>query len=286
MLDRCRLADEARQSESGLVAGHGSVRLARDDERVPLLVRALEDAGQKVNPRFDREYSAAEIDRYPFMTLRFRMVGVEGGANFKEQTWDRASACARCGAGARPAAPLRVRPSALGKKSLACTAHDGSLVGLADLARTLVAVGCGGFALEEVANRKGTVDPRWAWLNVRGTWPRVARPDLLHRAEPCDRCERAGHYDCWSRPTCHVYERYPDAVPDVAHTFETYGRWFDRFPGDRAFPVGGAPRIIVSRRVRDFLLRHAPRGIEFEPVFLREDPLIAEWPMSALAGAT
>lgn len=287
LLARCGVADEVDRYAGSASDPYRSIRISRDDPRLARLVKELaQETDDDLNPRFDREYTKAEVDQAQYVVLVVKTAGLKGSANYDEQKWYRSGACPLCGAGARPRPPVFIDASAMGKKLLDCTSHDQLVIVTTQLAERLVEAKLTGFKVRPVCGASSKTDHRWKWLDIGFVWPRVSRPRLLYCPEPCRRCHRAGHYSDWGRPTAFVHRKFPSRVPDFSLSFEYFSRWYDRKPGDRGTTgVGGGAATIISHRAREILQRLKVSKLAFEPVFTEKDPLIDQWPMSAMPSA-
>lgn len=255
-------------------------RVPERDPRFAQLLRLVLTSPHGEQPRWDREYTKGELDAASFLVCRQKTVGLYDSPLDNLQAFDRSRACPTCSAGAKPRPPLAISTGRMGRKLMERTILGGWLVVTTDVGLKLKDSGLTGFRLQPVRGAtSATSSPDWLWLDIEYEWPAVSVSRFLHRCDPCPGCGRAGHADCWTRPVVHVFDRFPPDVPDFSLSFEYFGPWFQRTPGDCPELLGGHQELILSQRARRELLRCGVRRLEFSPLRTSDDPLLKTWPM-------
>lgn len=153
--------DDPDTDEPWLTGSMGSVRLRKDDPRIPKLLEELRAAGVKPLKRVERVHSKKD--------LQAGWLCVEGctsmvaAGNFQGQVWNFKHACTDCGAGAMPVAPLVVRfDGKASKQDWSVSVPNGLLIVSAEPAKALEKAKLTGFTAEPVRRpSKSEIDPRY-----------------------------------------------------------------------------------------------------------------------------
>jgi hypothetical protein len=211
------------------------------------------------------------LDDFRWLLLRFRTVGVAGGANY-DQAFDFSLACRTCGAGAQPLPTLVANLTDMRTKRFAHTAHEGQIIVRKEVAEAFSAAGLTGFSVQPVLHiNRDEPDDRYRWLRIESQWPRMHRRRILTIRDPCPTCERAGHFDTYQVPTEFWYDAAPTEACDFNLTWEFFGVWRHHLLPHRP-PIGGKRVPIVSQRVRRFLSDHGIKSVYYDPVFFETKP--------------
>jgi len=256
LLADCDLLEEATKSPMNKHAWIGdthhsvSLRLCLEDDRLRRLLERLRTDGVSVYTRFDREYSRLELDSADWLVMRTATAGLWGGVDLG-QTYSFEHACAMCGAGAEPLAPLLAELSKMGKKDIDHLVYEDHFVVSSRLADAIRASALTGIELKPVKSKRGPVSDRYSWLQIVSELPRMHSSYTGYVTEdPCPSCGRAGHYDSGDAPEVPVYDGFPVDARDFNATWEYFGDWQQvRSPTHRQ-PVGGGRGVIVSKRAR------------------------------------
>jgi hypothetical protein len=277
LLHQCNLLETAlndrgnRHSWLGDLHTGVSIRLPFDDPRLHELLNRLSDFPIDPFTRLDREYSRKELDAAEWLTFRVSTTGLSAGVDYG-QAYDVAAACAICGAGAQPRAPLIADLGSMGRKDIDHCAHEGHLIVSSDVAEVFGDLT--GIVATPVRSPRRTPDTRFAWLRIQNTLPKMhaaTRGYTIVRL--CPRCNRSGHYCSPIEPEAPCYAPLPPTTPDFNLTWECFGDW--RPPGRPASvqPVGGSQRVIVSQRVRQRFLAMRVRNLQWVPVTIVADEM-------------
>lgn len=276
ILRRAGLEDSPGFQRDGILAGYFSVELPLADPRLMALVRELDAGNVDYTLRAARRYSERFLDRFPWLVLRTKTVGLLGGVNLG-QAYDHAGACPTCGAGSVPIAPLLAQTSRMGRKAIDSTAHDGHLVVTATLADAIEATGLSGFAIGPVSRSAGRdPDPAYRWLRILPECGPLAPASVLEIDDLCPACGRAGHYNTYSKTTEYWSEGWGDPGADFNWTWEYFGRWRMNAKDARQH-VGGFRLPVVSQRVRSLFKKLKVRQMSFDPVFTLDSPGLVPW---------
>src|SRR5215204_2137379 len=177
VLDRCglletALADRAnRNAWLGDIHFGAKVRLLRGDERLERLLAELHRRGIDPFTRVDRVYTDEDLARAEWLIVRIATAGLWGGADYGQQ-YDFTEACATCGAGCVPVAPLLAELNGMGKKDVDHLVYEGHLIISSRIARELVDFT--GVQLSSVAARRTRAkNTQFKWLQIMRTLPRM-----------------------------------------------------------------------------------------------------------------
>lgn len=235
-----------------------AVKLRLDDERLPVLLDALREAGVLALVRAERRYSDSELRSASWLQLALPYVGFE---TLPSQSFDLSSACGTCGCGAVPERPLAADLSKMGKKVIDHAAYGGHLVvtaALADVLRTHAS----GVRFEPVRQRSA-IDTRYMWMEAERTLPPMEPSSIVER-KLCPACGRSGHYDPYEVAIeLHYSSKSFDGAADVMMMYERFGIW--NVGGVR---IGGSQVYVVSQKVRRLLTDAGVRRASFVPVTL------------------
>jgi hypothetical protein len=245
---------------------HMGVRLTlpAGDARLEPLLAELRAQGVRPLTRLDRVHTQHELDHAEWLVLRVGTVGLYGGVDYG-QAYSFAHACETCGAGAVPIAPLTAELSAMGKKDVDHLVYEGHLIVTRRVAEGLA--GLTGFESAPVKLRRKPPDDRFSWLKIDGSLPEMHSATTGYKSEgACPTCGRGGHYDDYDAPEAPVYDQVPATACDFNHTFEYFGDWRQVRSPSQTRPVGGAPGIVVSQRVRQALRQLGVRRLVWVPV--------------------
>ncbi|WP_291984797.1 hypothetical protein [Luteitalea sp.] len=272
LLSECGLLETAMASPANRNAWFGeshsgvSLRLPVEDSRLEALLQRLQQ--RKVAPftRLDREYSVRELDSADWLVMRVATAGLWGGVDYGQQ-YERQDACATCGAGAVPIAPLLADLNKMGKKPLDHLVYEGHLIASRSLARGLERLGVTGFESLDVRTQRRPPSENFVWLRIAGDFPRFDPSSTGYEIEDCcPACQRAGHYGNWSQgesPCAAV----PTANADMNLSWEYYGNWRQtRRTEDGWVPVGGFRAIVVSQKARRAFIQLGVRRIVWVPM--------------------
>lgn len=276
MLRRCDLRHEAQQEidvpmddpdtdEPWLTGSFGSVRLRKDDPRIPMLLKELKAAKVTPSKRVERVYSKADLSAdWLEVTGCTTMVG---SGNLKGQVWDFRRACKECGAGAVPVAPLIVRfDGKPPKQGWSVSAPCGLVVVSAQVAAAIVKAKLTGFTLEAVRTpSKTTIDERYRWLRIPCDWPAPVAGPGCRIAGKCKACGRPALRAGTDGPSTLRFERVPKNPKD-------FNAWQGTvMPADRTVGVlnretGASPDLIISQRAYEVLKGAGVKSLKCVPV--------------------
>jgi hypothetical protein len=257
--------DDPDTDEPWLTGSMGSVRLPREDPRIPRFLEELRRIGEEPFLRNDREYTKKEIASAPWLSFCGGTTSVEAGRR-KDQAWDFASVCPTCGSGAVPVPPLIVRFERIPKQGWSAACPFGLIVVSRSLAQTLVDAGLTGFSVEAVRTpSRQEPDDRFRWLRITSIWPRASPKSTWRFDEPCPQCDRPSHFDLWKEPTEIYYESVPADACDFNHSWEQYGYWKR---GEQN--TGAAPQIILSQRAYRTIKAAGIKSLSGTPLSIRE----------------
>jgi hypothetical protein len=276
ILRRAGLEDSSGFHRDGILAGYFSIELPVADPRLATLIRELDASNVAYADRAGRQHSERDLDRFPWLVLRTKTVGLLGGVNLG-QAYDHAGACPICGSGSVPIAPLLAQTARMGRKAIDSTAHDGHLIVTATLADAIEAEGLTGFAIEPVSRSVDRdPDPAYRWLRIVPERNPLSPASVLEIDDPCLACGRAGHYDTYSRSTEFWCEGWDDPGADFSWTWEYFGRWRMNAQDGREH-VGGFRLPVVSQRVRSLFKKLRVRQVSFEPIFTLDARGLVPW---------
>lgn len=277
MLRRCDLRHEAKQEldvrmedpdtdEPWLTGSMGSVRLPKDDPRIPMLLRELKAA--KVTPlkRVERVHSKKDLET-EWLTVEGCTTMV-GAGNMRGQVWDFNRACKDCGGGAVPVPPLIVRfEGKPPKRGWSVTVPCGLVVVSADVAAALVEAKLTGFKIEPVRTpSKRAIDPRFRWLRIPCDWPGpVSRPSC-RIAGTCRECGRAALRGSGGKGVSMLhFDRVPEGAKDFNAWQGTVLRQ-DRVSGVLNREIGASPELIISHRAHQVLKEIGVKSLKCQPI--------------------
>ncbi len=281
MLARCDLRKEAKQAidveiedpdlepdEATWTTGtQGSVKLPKDDPRIPRLLDELARAGVEPSKFHYRIYSPKDLDLEPWIVYHGGTTMVEAG-RLKGQRWDFSNACAACGAGAVPAPPLIARCSRLPKCGFTQVVPDGLVIVSKALATAMTRARLTGFALEPIVASIGAKpDDRYRWLRITSHWPAPTPAPLCRMSSACSACGGQSLARPWDEPSEVHFARVPESACDVniwqgAANLELRDLRVD------SRPTGDSPIVIVSQRMYQILKTAGVRASEFEPAIV------------------
>lgn len=250
-----RAGVDERKSPS-LSTGLCAVKLRVDDGRLRVLLDVLREAGVRPAVRAERRYSDKELVLAPWLLLALPYVGLE---SLPEQEFDFSFACATCGSGAVPLAPLAVDLAKFGKKPIDYVAYGGHLVVKESLASVLGARATG-VRFETVRQRRG-LDSRFLWMEAVHTLPAMEPSSVVKRIV-CPICRRSGHYDPYTVPLeIHYSQESLDGADDVAKMYEHFGIW-----KEQRVPIGGSQMYVISQNARGLLSEAGVPRSSFVPI--------------------
>jgi hypothetical protein len=267
ILRRVHLTGSAElDEETSPLAGLCSIRLPYGDPRLAALQDELDAVGAEATVRLERSYSHAELDRFEWLILIIRTVGLAGHSAYR-QAYDRQGACHVCGRGAVPVAPLVADLRKMGKKPLDQTA-DGDIIATADLAN---AIGQAALTGVEVRPAQGPTrqepESHYRWLHVTSEWGPMLPSSSAKALAPCPNCGRSGFFVDPDRPHELHYRAPPSTARDFNNSWERFGYWATSRRSSSSEPTGGAPPLhIISQRARRILDGSGVRRVEFQPI--------------------
>lgn len=284
MLTKCDLRTVAQQESDKIYdqgtdewvkgGSFGSVRLAKGDPRLKLLLAELKLLREKPITRIERVYSRAERESSPWATWSSSTTMVTAGRH-QEQAWDLADACPTCGAGAVPVPPLIVKFEAKKTAGLCAATPFGLLLMTSTVGNALKRARLTGFELEGVRTAKSkTPDATYRWFRITSTWPRYSKRSVVRVVDTCPACDRPGRFSTHEAPPEIHYGKPPHTAMDFNLTFEQWGNWKRR---DGSSPRGAEPLLILSQRARA-ALANAGVKLQIEPIFFPEGPLQPDTP--------
>lgn len=277
MLRRCDLRHEAKQEldvpmddpdtdEPWSTGSFGSVRLKKDDPRIPLLLKELKAAKVKPIKRIERVHSKKDLET-GWLSVEGCTTMV-GAGNLKGQVWDFKRACKDCGAGAVPVPPLIVRfEGKPPKQGWSVTVPCGLVVVSAEVAAAIMKAKLTGFALEPVRMpSKPAIDARFRWLRISCEWPDpVSRPNcrIAGKCTVCGRPALRGSGD--GGASMMHFARVPKGARDF-NAWQGTVLPKDRFSGVLNRETGAAPELIISQRAYQVLKYAGVKSLKCQPV--------------------
>lgn len=240
-----------------------------DDKRLTALRELIHREKIDALERIDYFYTEDELRSAPLLMLS---IGIERDS--KGQTCDRfdfSTACPCCGIGARQIAPLVIPNSSLPKKGSICRTLEGYILLSQPLRDALVKADLSGPEFRQVVSPRG--EPLNCWqMSASFEMPPMneeTRRRLRGRLQDgCPKCGRDNFFDGKFEPVLFTYDRSSLgdlALPDVVRTYECFG-----ISGFNVKAWLAQPYILVKPKVFDIFRRLKVRGVDFDPVIIRE----------------
>jgi len=261
-----------------------SQTLDANDLRLQTLLSILQSEGIKTTKRLKYEYSDAELYLFPLLDLRLDCNSLESSGPELGTIYDLSKACSRCGAGAVQLSPLMVPLAGFPKKGLIFTGAHSEILVAEGVGKALELSHVTGIELRQVRFYRNHEPLPWWQIITSYEMPKIdprtcgiitdevdhVREDgmVIRAMPPCPLCSRDGRYDDGNIPTEIYYRRGeadPEAVPDIVHTWECFGRsgWYPNEPKKCRF---APPLILVKPKVFDVFRRLKVKQARFNPV--------------------
>lgn len=224
----------------------------------------------KLYVRKDFIYTRSEILAAPLLGLSIGLAPKGfGGPKYGTQ-FDLSKACRLCGTGALQVGPLILKRSEVPQKGdIFETLDDDTLVS-PRVAEAFREDQVTGVELRQVVAHKGGDPLPWYQIITDFELPRMSdltRGIIRGDPPPCPVCMQDGHYHTVREPMQIVYDATAleiDNVPDIAHTWERFGRSVLREPfKDSHF---ASPLLIVKPKLFLLFERLKVRRLRFLPV--------------------
>ena len=251
------LINVANFNKEGITAGLCSIRLPENDKRLNVFIKEIEKTGNKPFIRFDREFSLKEMDRFEYMVLVIKTVGLENPS--QNQKYDYSSACKHCGAGVSPIPPMLIPKNSMGKKLIDFTAHNNWLIFKKELAEKVVNIKLSGMSFHPIIN--GRQENEYKWGRIDNILPKLHPSSKIRfNVAKCNSCENSGNFGNFESETKYIYSKESKSLfKDFNLTFEFFGEW-------KYSKMGGQQLVIINQKVRQFLLKENVKNIDFEPI--------------------
>lgn len=232
----------------------------------------------KWSERFEHVYTDAELRSFPLLRVYANRAPVESGGAETGTKYDLATGCPHCGTGAAQISPMMLELEGLPRKGHYTEANRGEMLVSSELAEALRKAGVGGVELRQACFHKTGEPLPWWQIIPKYTMPRMSRETrwlIRQGGGPnwvgCAVCERDAYcYSNASEPHDYAYDRAsadPDSLPDVAATWECFGRSGTALDAERRpVPILAQPFILVKPKVFDVFRALRVRKAGFGPV--------------------
>ncbi len=256
-LEEHDLIDIADYNKEGYLIGLCSIRLPVNDPRLKLFISMCKENSENPFIRFDREYSKPELDKFEYLKLTIKTVGLENPK--PNQEFDFSQACSVCGAGVIPKIPLTIPKNKMGKRVLDCTAHNAWLIFHKKLTKLIEGHNFSGISFGPAIVGKNSDD--FLWGKIVNTLPKLDPSSKLNfNHSNCNKCENSGNFGNFDKESTIVYSTSSKSkFKDFNLTNEFFGEWeFSK--------LGGARLIIIKQSIRQFFINEKVKYLDYTPI--------------------
>jgi hypothetical protein len=247
-----------------------------DDPRLKSLRDTLRSEGFRWTENIVHEYTDTELRQFPLLwvSLDLDPVGLERSTGFETQ-YDLSMACPRCGTGARQTSPLMLPLNQLPKKGDLILGPRFKFLAGPRLRQALIDADVTGLELRQALSHRNQEPLPWWQMYSEYEMPKMSKKikNLGRETKPgwgCPVCERDMHVRTNREPLEFLYDRNsvdPQALPDIVHTWECWGRSILNDDPMRDLVRGFAtPFTLVKPKVFEIFKNFKIKDMDFVPV--------------------